>query len=327
MTTYSYIKYIDDDRLSLEIRNSLITISLSSVVITGEQAVDITFKAPLSVSDKSLLDYIVSSHINQPITVRDSVEIANVDITSSAERAIKVATTKLEGSSTQKVSHDFCDDTTWYSNSLRISSETLSTSDNLTYKSIHPVWIDLEHGKVPYEDRLAVNYKPIIKVNGAIVTSGFNIDYKKGEITFTQSKSGSTVTAYYSYANGSTWSILPDPSKILKILGTTIKFTSDVNLGAGQSINFQLFVGGNPYGYPTVYKNVKDLIKCTMLAPSTIKGFGGVVGEVNFLPFDYITSKDLKSSLGMEIRIWLSNHLECAGEFGIVSANCISVAE
>ncbi len=327
MATYSYVKYVDDDRLALEIRNSSITVALDSVLITGEQMVDVVFKADLSPQDKTVLDQLVYEHINQPITVRDSVELANVDITSSAERAIKMAPTKLEGSSTQLISHDFCDDTTWWYDSVRIENEVLSTTDGLIYKSTHPVWIDLEHGKVPYEDRFSYLYKPVVKVNNVIIEEGFSIDYKKGEITFLENKQSDEVSVSYSYANGSTWKIVPDIGKILKILGTTIKFTSDVSLGVGQHIMFQLFIAGNPYGQPTVYKNIKDIIKCTMLDPTSLVGFSDVVGTVNFLPFEYITSKDLKSSMGMEIRIWLSKHIPCSGEFGIVTANCISVKE
>jgi len=323
MTTYSYTKYIDDDRLALEIRNSAITIALDSVVITGEETVDVIFKADLPAQDKAILDDLIAAHINQPITVRDSVDLANVDITSNAERAIKMAPTKLEGSSTLLVSHDFCDDTTWYTNSEK-KSETLTTLDNLTFKGSEAVWIDLEHGKVPHEDRLAANYTTIIKVNGAVATSGFSIDYKKGEVTFEIAKTG-TVTAEYSYANGSSWSIIPFTGKILKILGTTIRFTSDVHIGEDQSINLQLFIAGAPYGEVVMYKNVKDLIKCSMSSPSSMKGFGDVTGEVNFLPFDYTTSKDLKSEMLMEIRIWLSDHKVCVGEFGVVTANCLSL--
>lgn len=327
MATYSYTKYIDDDRLALEICNSTIITALNSVIITGEKTVDIIFKAALSTQDKAMLDDIVNSHINQPITVRDSVILANVDITSNAEKAIKTAPTKLEGSSTHLISHDFCDDTTWYGDSKKVENEILTSSDGVTFKSAHTSWIDLEHGKVPYEDRLAPHYKPVIKVNGMAISEGFTIDYKKGEITFSSSKSGATVSAGYSYASGSTWKIVPDTGRILKILGTTIKFTSDVVLGDGQSIKFQLYVGGQPYGEPTVYKNIRDIIKCTMVQPSSLQGFSDVSGIVNILPFDYITSKDIKSSLGMEIRIWLSNHKVCSGEFGVVTANCLSVKE
>ena len=330
MTTYSYTKYIDDDRLALEIRNSGITIALDSVVITGEESVNVIFKADLPVPDKAILDDLISSHINRPITVRDSVELFGIDITSNVEKAMKVAITKLEGSSTQKISHDFCDATTWYTESIRVTSETLSVSGagNILFTSNHENWIDLVSGKVPYEDRVAADYSAVIRVDGAIVTEGFTINYSNGEVSFSQSKSGSTITADYSYADKSTWKISPDTSKILKILGTTVKFTSDVNLGVGQSINFQLYVSGIPYGNSSIYKNVKDLIKCTTsISPSSMAGFGDVSQNVNFLPFDYTTSKDLKSSLMMEVRIWLSNHEPCSGEFGIVTANCLSLSE
>ena len=322
MTTYQYTKYVDDDRLTLEIRNSRITIALHEVVITGENTLDIIFKADLPLTDKEILDDLVLAHVNVPLTVRDSVEIANVDVTSSAEKAMVVAATKLEGSSTQLISHDYCDKTTWYGESVRII-EDLSSEDGVVFKSSHTHWIDLEHGKVPHEDRLSRQYIPIIKIDGVCLDSGYSINYSSGEVTLSKSTSG-VVTAEYNYAVGSSWSIKPSPGKILKILGTTVKFTSDVNL-MGQSIDMQLFIAGNPYGEIIRYKNVKDLMKCCMDAPIIVKGFGDVVGDVNFLPFNYLTSKDLKSDALMEIKIKLSDNRECSGEFGIVSADCLSL--
>ena len=155
------------------------------------------------------------------------------------------------------------------------------------------------------------------------VTSGYSLDYVKGEVSFEQIQNG-VITAEYSHSLGSAWSIKPNEGTTLKILGTTVKFTSDVQL-MGQSIDMQLFVAGTPYGHVIRYKNVRDLMKCSMAAPSSMEGFGDVINKVNFLPFDYITSKDLKSSELTEIRIWLSGHEECGGEFGIVSANCLSI--
>jgi len=322
MATYGYTKYIDDDRLALEIRNSAITIALDEVVITGEETVDVIFKADLPENDKLILDDLILAHINQPITVRDSVDLANVDITSNAERAIKMAPTKLEGSSTQLFSHDFCDKTTWYGESLK-KDQVLTSQDNLIFKGSETFWIYLVHGNVPHEDRIATDYATVIRVDGAILTTGYSIDYAKGEVTFDQAQTG-VVTAVYNHAVGSSWSIKPKDGRILKIIGTTVKFTSDVEL-LGQSIDMQLFIGGNPMGEIIRYKNVKDLMKCSTASPSKIQGFGDVLGEVNFLPFDYLTSKDLKSSLLMEIKIWLSQDKECNGEFGVVVADCLSL--
>lgn len=322
MATYSYTKYIDDDRLSLEIRNSAIVTALSSVDLTGENTFNVIFKATLSSKDKQILDDLVLAHVNIPLTVRDSVEIAGIDITSNAEKALKVSPTKLEGSSTQMFSHDFCDATTWWYDSVRVN-ETLTTLDKLTFKSTETNWIDLTHGKVPYEDRIASGYAPIVKVNGVKVTEGFEIDYQKGTVKFASAQTG-TVSADFSYATTSTWVMAPSEGKILKILGTKVKFTGDVVMAEGQHIAFQLYVAGQPYGQTTVYKNVKDLIKCAD-GLTTSQGFGDVSNEVNTLSFEYITSKDIKNEYAMEIRIWISNHKPISGEFGIVTADCLSV--
>ena len=153
---YSYIKEVNCGRLELEIRESAILTALHSVSALGSgstMSVDVTFKAELSTEDKILLDGIVSTHVPTPVVEETpAVKIDSVDI-SQVERALKVTPTKLEGSSTTLISHNFCDATTWYTESSKITGEVLTTEDNLTFKSNHVNWIDLTHGKVPYEHR------------------------------------------------------------------------------------------------------------------------------------------------------------------------------
>ena len=322
MATYSYTQYIDEDRLSLEIRNSNITIALNEVVITGENTADVFFKNDLPSVDKGILDELIADHINQPITVRDSVDIANVGI-SKTQKALTVAATKQEGSSTHIISHDFTDKTTWYTESVRVDNVVLTSTDNLTFTSNHLNWINLTSGKVPYEHRLS-RYFPVIKVNGAIVTPDVSIDHNSGAITFANPQTG-TITADYSYAEGSTWVLKPSVGKVLKLEGTAVKFTNDVEIGEDQSMVFQLYIGGNSYGSPTVYNNIKDFVKCAMGEVSVTPSFGDLLNEVITIPFDYITSKDLDSSIGMEVRIKIPNDTPITGEFGVISARCVSI--
>ena len=260
-------------------------------------------------------------------------ELTNIDITSS-EKALKVTPTKLEGSSTLKISHNYCDKTTWYTESVEVTSETLSVSGagNLVFMSLHEDWIDLTHGKVPYEARIAADYSPVISVDDVPLTgdaaSGFTINYEEGSVTFLSEQTG-TVKAHYHYADGSGWFIEPDPGKILKIIGTEVKFTEDSVIDMDHAIIFQLYIFGGtvPYGEPTIYNNLEDIIKCSMGESYVIPAFGVMPKKVIVLPFDYITSKDLPSSLGAVIKIKLAEDTPVEGTFGIVSAHCISVNE
>lgn len=262
------------------------------------------------------------------------VMLHDVDTTHS-EKALKVTPTKLEGSSTMLVSHNFCDKTTWYTESERVTSETLTVSGgtgNTVFTSEHEYWIDLTHGKVPYEHRIAGDYCCVISVDDVPLTgaaeTGFTIDYAAGTVTFDSEQTG-VVKACYHYAVGSGWSLTPDPGKILKIIGTHVKFTTDTNLQMDHAISFQLYIMGGavPYGSPTIYNNMDDVIKCSMGESYRIPAFGVHTKEVLVLPFDYITSKDLPSSIGATIKIKLASDSEIPGTMGMVTANCISVDE
>jgi hypothetical protein len=257
-----------------------------------------------------------------------NIVLSNVDKTSNAQKALLVSPTVQEGSSTILVSHDFCDKTTWYTDSVRVSTaETLTTSDYLIYSSLNTHWIDLSHGKVPYEHRISATYAPIIYVDDVVTTTGFTINYAAGTITFDSSQEGKVISAKYSYATTSIWKIKPETGKILKLIGTIVKFADDCTIGENQYINFQLYVGGYAYGSPTIYKNIADFIKCATGNPNTVKGFGEIEHDIMWIPFSYVTSKDLKSSQLAEIRIKISDDIPMTGEWGVVCAECISLAE
>jgi len=263
----------------------------------------------------------------------NSVILDNVDTTTS-EKALKVTPTKLEGSSTMLISHNFCDKTTWWTESARVSSETLSVSgdtDDKVFNSQHNFWIDLTHGKVPYEHRLE-GYDVVISVDDVPLTgassSEFKVNYEEGAVTFNESQTG-TVKAEYSYAVGSGWNIGPVSGKILKIIGTDVKFTTDAVLDMAHAISFQLYImgGAMAYGSPTIYNTMDDVITCSKGNASVIPAFGEHTKEVIVLPFDYITSKDLPSSLGAMIKIKLANGDPIPGTIGLVVAHCISMDE
>ena len=263
----------------------------------------------------------------------NSMILENVETTSS-EKALKVTPTKLEGSSTMLVSHNFCDKTTWYTESIKVSSETLTVSGggNTLFTSQNKFWIDLTHGKVPYEHRIQDLFSVVVSVDDVPLTgasaSEFTINYEDGAVLFNEAQTG-VVKAAYNFAYGSGWCFYPSPGKILKVIGTDVKFTDDAILDMEHAIHFQFYIMGGtvPYGSPTIYNNMYDIIKCSKGVVSRIYAFGELKQDVTVLPFDYITSKDLPSSIGALIKISLAKSEPIAGTLGMVTVHCISLDE
>lgn len=245
----------------------------------------------------------------------------------TSEKALKVAPTKLEGASVLLVSHDWCDRTTWWTDSERVTNETLSTSDDTVFTSAtgKTNWIDLVSGKIAYEDNWADDYRVLVYVDDVLTTTGFTINYAAGTITFGEAQTGKVVKATYSYENGSTWRITPDSGKILKMLGTTVKYAENVTLGAGQHFIFQLYAGDTPYGNPTKYKTMKNFIECAVGDIRHVPAHGGLSQDVIELDFDYLTSKDVDSTYSLNVRVSISDDEPISGEWASVQAKCLSI--
>ena len=330
---YQYTKTpVACDRLTLEIQsNASITKALDYITFLSTNQLNIYFKETLPEEQITALTTLVTNHTGEPLpeNIVSNVTLYSVDKTSSAEKALKVADTKLEGSSTMFCSPNFCDKTTWYEGSTRITSETLTTSDNLTFSSIHTYWVDLCHGKIPYEDRIDSTgnlYKAHIFIDDVETTSGYTIDYINGTIVFESSQEGKTIKATYNYAGAMQWTITPSSGKILKLIGTEIKFTKDCVLN-GNKISFQPCVSGQAYGQPTIYKNMEDIVKCCMGQGWIVPSFDSINKDIICLPFDYVTSKDLKASQAASIKITLSSTTQVTGTFATCIGYCISITE
>jgi hypothetical protein len=321
---------INSTKLSNEIKISNIPNVVSHIDTNGDD-LDIWFLSELNSDAQIILSGLVNNHDGVvDITLETQpVNIENVEITGSAEKAIKVADTKLEGSSTMLLSPNFCDKTTWYCGSQRIITEELSSNDYLIYESDHGFWVDISHGKIPYEDRIetvSTPYKPHIFVDNTEVTTGFTIDYVTGVITFNSSQEGKIIKATYSYANQMIWEIKPATGKILKLLGTEIKFSKNCNMGSN-TIVFQLCIAGNAFGAATTYKNMEDIVKCAMGVGWVFPAMGTLQNDVVCIPFNYITSKDLRASQASSIKISLSSTTAVVGDFACCIGHCLSLVE
>ena len=71
---YSYTKTVAVDRLTVEIQASSITVALDHITALGT-AVDVYFKAELSVGEKTVLDGVVTSHVPTPLAETALVEL------------------------------------------------------------------------------------------------------------------------------------------------------------------------------------------------------------------------------------------------------------
>lgn len=327
-------------RLTQEIQASSISIALDYINTSGDDC-DIWFKDVLSSGDQTTLDGVVAAHSGDPIPNNDPA----VD---SMRRTITVPEPETDKSMVNLVTHNFCDKTTWWQQSTQVTDETLTDSgDQLTFTSAHPEWIDLTHGKFYLEDRIATrdNYIPVIQVDGVtkterapFATSGgdYVIDYHSGTVTFASVQTG-TVTASYYYAGSSLFTVAPDAGKVLWVRDSEVQFSADIVMHS--TINFQAWAY-NPADLPnkipvsltTNYKTLRNFIEeakgCYPVIPA-IGGSGprGLSQQHVVFPFKYTQVKTLKSSYGLEIRVWMDEDVEFDGEFGTATFYCSSYDE
>lgn len=248
------------------------------------------------------------------------------------------------GSGLVMVTHNWCDPTTWYSQSMRSEAEELSTEDDLVFSSAHENWIDLTHGKIYREDLISAAYLPVVKVDGVAKTerapwseSGgdFEIDYATGQVTFFESQAGKTITADYSYATNSLFTISPDPGKRLWVEYSEVQFSKNIDIKSNTYFQPWAYNPADPpnkipVAPPTTYKTLDNYIEEANGAYPVIPAMGGTRGFAQdrlTFPFKYATIKELKSSQGVEIRIWLEGDMPFGGEYGTATFYCTSYDE
>lgn len=241
------------------------------------------------------------------------------------------------------VTHNLSDPTTWYSDSVRVDDEILTSNDGYTWQSININWIDLVHGKIFDEDSIKKDidhhYDVIIKIDNIIAeprepyaTDGgdYIINYKDGYITFLSDQNNKTITASYSYENGSTWYLIPDPGKKICIEEAEAQFSSDVIIS--NDITFEIWVY-NPYDLPnkfmydsTSYKKITNFIDEALGSFPIIPAIGGIdrgtQNPVYGFPFRYGTVREALSSQGIELRVKIKNDQPFGGEYCTATFYC-----
>jgi len=275
-------------------------------------------------------------------------------------KALLVAIAGREGSETIWASHNFCDRTSWFGDSIR-TSEVLSGSGTV-FSSSYPYWIDMEHGKVLDEDGLKEDvdhgYQVVVVANGvtqsvreAFASTGgdYVVNYQSGSITFlNNSYNANEVTASFSYENGSTFYVRPTTGKALEIEEAEAQFTKDVVIT--DTIVFGIFgyvqvfapqywqgTGGPlPTNYKVElqrqsYKTIGQLVDEALGSYPVIPAIGGpdrgFSNDMYGFPFRYGTIRRIWDMYGLEVRCWLQHHNALEGERVTATFYCVSKDE
>jgi len=272
---------------------------------------------------------------------------------------IRTSSEKTEISKKNFFSHNWCDKTTWYTDSVRVVDEIATNSgDNINYLLNDGYIIDTFHGKLFLEDFLkdsdGNSYRVQVKVNDLLVdevdphdnVGDYTVDYINGKIIFNSELNPSDVVKVtYHYATTSTFLIKPDANKKLNISIAEVQFSQDIELT--DSILFQ------PVGYvdvfaphlvgvlgsgtkipledPVVYKTINDF-QCDAFKayPSYPKisenTWRGMSQPLLVFDWDYISSTSIYEKYGMEIRVYLQHHKPFNGTYASASFYCMTEA-
>ncbi len=234
--------------------------------------------------------------------------------------------------------HDFCDPTTWFTTSARVTDQALTDSgDGLTWTSPHTNWIDMTHGKVWDEDALCadVGHGYAVVIPGKTQRAPFAqsggdyiVDYAAGTVTFASAQT--SVTASYSRMVDSEFHVLPDAGTYINIECAEAQFSSDVEMN--DSIVFEIWAY-NPYDLPnkvlvksTTYKKMVNFFDEALAAYPMNPALGGSVRGTQHssvcLQFRYATARPVAASQGVELRVRLGNHTPFGGEHAVASFYC-----
>lgn len=276
---------------------------------------------------------------------KDTANQPTTAIVGYAEMPTIGATIPTIGTRAWIFSHDFCDKTTWYGESVQVVDEAVGTGDGTTvnFNFANQYLIDLSHGKVTDEDYIVDTYAPVVKINGVTQTevpygetSGdFTIDYEAGTITFAVAPATSAaITATYNYSPpnaASTLYIRPSPGNKLTITVAEVQFSKDFVMNDNiissiWSYNPELGAPPAKFEYPGTrakYKRLYDFINYTLGSYPIIPAMGGpdrgFSQDIIQLRYDYQSAFTLNSSYGAELRVWMEHNRVCDGQCATIA--------
>lgn len=245
--------------------------------------------------------------------------------------------------------HNFCDPTTWYTTSSRVTTATLTDSGNgLTFTSAHTNWIDMTHGKLWDEDALCADvghgYAVVVTSDGAaktqrapFATTGgdYTVNYAAGTITFASSQTGKAVVASYSRMVDSVFSIVPDEDSRIDVESAKAQFSANVVIN--DTVDFEIWAY-NPDDLPnkarvkiTSYKRMSNFFDEALDSNAEVPAIGGSARGAQVaqtcLHFRYGTIRPMYASQGVELRVRLRNDQAFDGEHALAVFYCTVAAE
>lgn len=353
--------------LAQEIRDSNITIALSGITLEND-TVTITFKDTLPAAGKTILDGdttnpaggLIAAHDSTPIDPQpEPVSIQN--LFTDGDNRLEVAPVPPVGLTERTlVSHNFCDPCTWYTESARTIETAVDSGDGFTFNLTNPNVIDMYHGRTydEYHVRRAEphEYAVVVRVNGveqtmreAFTSSGgdYEVNYESGRIIFFQNQSGNTVEVEYSYAQGSSWWLIPSPGHRCDIQYSEAQFSSDLEMESSIAVVLEGFVeafapsqavsNGGPVPNGTQieldrwpYQTIDNIIEEAVTAQPRIASIGTnarASTERQVFPFQYSASQAIRASLGMRIGTQLGSDTPWSGTRASITFYCLERPE
>lgn len=297
-----------------------ITISVFAISTNGDD-LDIDFNAALSIAEEAILDGLVAVHTGTA-SVNSPLEVNIVENQTSpkkdADANLKVTVQPRIGTGCTIITHNFGDPCTWYQKSIEVINEvaTVKTPSVYTvYSLAHTNIIDIEHGRLTFDNRVDQKYCIRVKVNDVIQTTGFTFNYESGEITFNSALTANDVVkiSYY-YSTTNEFTISPDAGKKLKIENVELQFSIDLDMQNKTHCYFEER-GYNPNNLPNkmtyktaIYKNIINFIdESNNKLFNTIQPRDNMTVAMDIFVWQYPVSRVMKSSQGAEVLIYMKD--------------------
>lgn len=187
------------------------------------------------------------------------------------------------GDETIYTTHNFCDKSTWFADSIRETDKVLTSNDGFKWESGDLFWVDMISGRVQDDDGLVDEqktlnpgnphgYQVIVTVDGVektmrepLETTGgdYEVFWEDGYVKSFEDWTGQTVLASYSHATSSTFILEPLPGRDLNIEAAEADFSEDVIMN--DAIEYSV------YGYAAVFAPQLGLPEGTRIPLSTVK--------------------------------------------------------
>lgn len=332
---YTYSKDVNSGRLTKEIQRSAITTALD-YIDTSPGNVDIYMKAVLSGDDETLLSSLVSSHVNTPLPI-EAGGVYTADGTLLVDVGFHVGAPGTQ--SYTVLTHDYSDRTTWYQKSVQITDEVLSANESFTiYSASKQHWVNIQSQRLTIQYKCALRrdgtfvdkalWNVVVKVNDVVATTGYDIDFTNGTITFSSPLIESDVVKATFHHNDdvplcSEFILRPATLKKMVVehvelqFSKSITFTDIFRLEIWAGLDLEDF-GSFPdvmydagYGqYRIDYRGMHDFINISNEGKGFIPACGGLTSDVLVFPFNYVQAITLLSSIGTLIRLRTINDLE-----------------